>query len=584
MRRTRKLALTIDVLTSVSRQFRAALENQFYRSALGRGIWHHQQPNGAVKDEVSFDYPPHLRPGNAARGEAWLAGDYSLPGGLMREADAPAFSLTAPNRQWANALHGFDWLQDLMAIDDDAAREQALQHILAWTQADFIWKKQPMAPAVTARRLMSWSAHIPALRPYGDRRQWASIELSMANQARWLYLTMGQVSDGIDRLHAAAGLAFAGLILPQRGDILRAGMEQVSREMRRQILADGGHISRSPQAIAALLADFMALDVGLARRNITPPNGFQETLARMKTMLAMLRHEDGGLACFHGGQHVGGQTLAPLLKGYKAPAIGFARRSGYQKLTAQKTTVLVDVGDAVSGADSIAAHAAPLAFEMSHDKQRVIVNCGPSKTRGEAWSLAARAASAHSTLAFDDGAEAVFLETGLAARRLGPRLLADDWRASNRRVEDPTGVWLEASHGLFAASHGVRHNRRLFMDAQGEDIRGEDLLLPDKASIIRRGAPFHLRFHLHPSVRASLQGGGQSVLLITASGHGWQFRMAGEENTSLQIEDSVYMGESDVPMRCQQIAIGGALSENDTLIRWGLRYAGRTGRRRKAST
>jgi uncharacterized heparinase superfamily protein len=83
--------------------------------------------------------------------------------------------------------------------------------------------------------------------------------------------------------------------------------------------------------------------------------------------------------------------------------------------------------------------------------------------------------------------------------------------------------------------------------------------------------------------RALAEGGGQSVLLITASGQGWQFRMAGEENTSLQIEDSVYMGESDVPMRCQQIAIGGTLSENDTLIRWGLRYAGRTGRRRKAS-
>ena len=583
MRRTRKLALTIDVLTSVSRQFRAAIKNQFYRSALGRGFWFHQQADDAPNGEVSFDYPPHLRPGSAARGEAWLAGDYSLPGGLMRDAKAPAFSLFAPSSQWASALHSFDWLQDLMAVDDDAAREQALQHILAWTQADFIWKKQPMLPAVTARRLMSWSAHIPALRPYGDRRQWASIELSMANQARWLDLTMSQVSEGVDRLYAATGLAFAGLILPQRGDILRAGMGQVGREIRRQILPDGGHISRSPQVTAKLLADFMALDAGLARRNITPPNGFQETLARMKTILAMLCHEDGGLACFHGGQHVDSRTLAPLLKGHKAAAIGFAQRSGYQKLAAQKTTLLVDVGDALSGADSIAAHAAPLAFEMSHDKQRVIVNCGPSKTRGAAWSLAARAASAHSTLAFDDGSEAVFLEAGLAARQLGPRLLADDWRANSRRIEDPTGVWLEASHGLFAASHGVRHNRRLFMDAQGEDIRGEDLLLPDKASPVRRGARFHLRFHLHPSVRASLQGGGQSVLLITASGQGWQFRMAGEENTSLQIEDSVYMGESDVPMRCQQIAIGGTLSENDTLIRWGLRYAGRTGRRRKAS-
>jgi uncharacterized heparinase superfamily protein len=89
-----------------------------------------------------------------------------------------------------------------------------------------------------------------------------------------------------------------------------------------------------------------------------------------------------------------------------------------------------------------------------------------------------------------------------------------------------------------------------------------------------------VRFHLHPSVHSSLQAGGSGVLLVTGGGHGWQFRVGDEKNTGLAIEESVYMGHSGVPQRCQQITITGTITGRDTLIRWGLRYAGRTRRRR----
>jgi uncharacterized heparinase superfamily protein len=89
-----------------------------------------------------------------------------------------------------------------------------------------------------------------------------------------------------------------------------------------------------------------------------------------------------------------------------------------------------------------------------------------------------------------------------------------------------------------------------------------------------------LRFHLHPKVKASLQGGGNAILLLTPAGHGWQFRLASDATGGLRIEESVYMGQSGVPQRCQQITVRGRLAHGDTLMRWALRYAGRqTGRR-----
>ena len=594
MRQTRKLALMVDVLAFAGSQLGTSLQNRFYRSKAGRGLWQTNGPENTRGDELVFDYPASLRPGNSPRGEAWLARDYTLAGAAFPEAGAEvenadrafnsAFDIPAPNPQWAASLHGFDWLHDVMAVPTHPAKQDALHHILSWTRADFILQKPPMQPAIIARRLLSWSAHLPALRPLCQRREWAHIHLSMADQARWLSLTIGQARDGIAPLEAAIGLAFAGLILANRGDILRTGMEHLRREMRRQILADGGHISRAPETLARLLADLKAIEAGLLSRNITPPSHFAETLTRMRTLLMMLRHEDGGLACFHGGGNVTAEQLRPLLDGHKASNMSFANRSGYQKLKAGKTTLLMDVGNMVSGADGVTSHAAPLAFELSHNQHRVIVNCGANKMQGPAWRLAARVPAAHSTLGFDENAHQPFLSRGLGARQLGARLICDDWRVSCRRSEDPSGMWLEAGHSLFGPTHGVRHNRRLFMDAKGEDIRGEDLLFADKNARPRLGAPFHLRFHLHPSVRASLQGAGNSVLLTTGGGQGWQFRMASEENTSLRIEDSVYMGQTGVPQRCQQISISGTLGDKDTLIRWGLRYAGRTGRRRQASS
>ena len=76
----------------------------------------------------------------------------------------------------------------------------------------------------------------------------------------------------------------------------------------------------------------------------------------------------------------------------------------------------------------------------------------------------------------------------------------ENWHVTCRRVEDTTGVWLETSHDQFAASHGVRYNRRLFVDTTDEDLRGEDMLMPASSKSKYIAARFHLRFHLHPQV------------------------------------------------------------------------------------
>lgn len=574
MARAPRLASRFETLSASIVRLRQNLTFAFYRSPLGRGLWR------GANEPTLFDYPADLRPGNPLRGESWLAGDYSLPGGVLRGPGHLPFDMTPPSPTWRDSLHDFNWLPDVLAVADGGGHKAVREAILHWAVGPYLYQRAPMRPALVGRRLMRWAQALSRVKSGFDGQALARIYTSFSAQTRWLEKLAGQGDDGIERLHCALGLALAACALPQQGQILRRAIDLLDREMRRQILPDGGHASRNPAVLADLLADLLALEAVLKARQVALPAAIISARQNMQTLLSMLRHKDGRLGVFHGGLESDAAALDAVTENAAKP-ISFAQKSGYQRLDAGDSCVLVDVGDAPRGAHSIATHAAPLAFEMSHGGDRLIVNCGPNLVHGADWRLAARGLAAHSTLAFDADVTDPFLRHGLAAKRLGPRVKGEGWQVTGRRVEDKSGIWLETSHAIFLETHGVRHNRRFFIDAAGEDIRGEDLLLADMNHRPREGAAFHLRFHLHPHVKASLQSGGDAVLLLTPSGHGWQFRLASEATAALRIEESVYMGQSGIPQRCQQMAVQGRLAHGDTLMRWALRYAGRQNVRRR---
>ena len=574
MGRAPRLASRFETLSASIVRLRQNLTFAFYRSPLGRGLWR------GANEPTLFDYPADLRPGNPLRGESWLAGDYSLPGGVLRGPGHLPFDMTPPSPTWRDSLHDFNWLPDVLAVADGGGHKAVREAILHWAVGPYLYQRAPMRPALVGRRLMRWAQALSRVKSGFDGQALTRIYTSFSAQTRWLEKLAGQGDDGIERLQCALGLALAACALPQQGQILRRAIDLLDREMRRQILPDGGHASRNPAVLADLLADLLALEAVLKARQVALPAAIISARQNMQTLLSMLRHKDGRLGVFHGGLESDAAALDAVTENAAKP-ISFAQKSGYQRLDAGDSCVLVDVGDAPRGAHSIAAHAAPLAFEMSHGGDRLIVNCGPNLVHGADWRLAARGLAAHSTLAFDADVTDPFLRHGLAAKRLGPRVKGEAWQVTGRRVEDKSGIWLETSHAIFLETHGVRHNRRFFIDAAGEDIRGEDLLLADMNHRPREGAAFHLRFHLHPHVKASLQSGGDAVLLLTPSGHGWQFRLASEATAALRIEESVYMGQSGIPQRCQQMAVQGRLAHGDTLMRWALRYAGRQNVRRR---
>jgi uncharacterized heparinase superfamily protein len=284
------------------------------------------------------------------------------------------------------------------------------------------------------------------------------------------------------------------------------------------------------------------------------PEPINDAVARMAPILRFFEHGDGGLALFNDSNEEEDWLIDMALA--RADGKGLppreAPQTGFQRLGAGRTLVIVDAGAPPMPGFDRHAHAGTLSFEMSVARDRVIVNCGAHEGGGEWWT-AQRATAAHSTLVVNDTNACVFAaDTGLVR---GPV------NVTCRRDESEGNTWLEMSHDGYAAPYGVIHHRRLYLTAGGEDLRGEDRIEGDTTQ------PFVLRFHLHPDVNVSVAQNAQAAILKLPSGGWWRMRARGG---AISLADSIYMGKRGEARRTQQIVVTADPQAADHTVRWAI--------------
>src|SRR5437588_9915687 len=81
---------------------------------------------------------------------------------------------------------------------------------------------------------------------------------------------------------------------------IRSASKRLGEELTRQVLPDGGHISRNPGALIELLVDLLPLRTAFTARNIAPPPALLNAIDRMMPMLRFFRHGDGSFALING--------------------------------------------------------------------------------------------------------------------------------------------------------------------------------------------------------------------------------------------------------------------------------------------
>lgn len=493
-------------------------------------------------------------PGDPVQGAALLKGTLALEGGTV-PLHAGGFGEPVGTPVLRAAMHGFTWLRDLRALGTDAARLRARSLVADWMTAPAL---DPIAerPDVTGARIAAWLGHYDFFAASADDPFRQKMMARLVADARGLAAALPTEEVDGRALTAIKGLVAAAVAIADHSTFLARALRVLPQELSRQVLPDGCHVERSPARMMAALQDLVEIRALLQASQTTPPVALGIAIERMAVALRTLRHGDGGLALFNGTREETAALVELVLS--QAGRTGRAQtalpQGGFQRLQAGRTVLIADCGIPTGPRLDRSAHAGTLSFELSVGRDRMIVNCGAAIGASEQWRNALRATAAHSTLVIADMSSSEIKPEGLGRRPT---------RVGAQRQEAAGAHWLDASHDGYGAPFGATHHRRLYLAASGEDIRGEDQVEAGKPQ------PFVVRFHLHPSVNASLQQDGGGVLLRLPSGSGWRLRAEGAQ---LTLERSIYLGGPE-PRNSEQVVLT-TYEDGPQTMKWAISKVG----------
>lgn len=509
-------------------------------------------------------------PGDARAGTAIRAGHFLHRGLKLPLGDLDFAALTvAPT--FADYLHSFAWLRDLAATgsraDSTPIAEAVVRHWLGThgeTVSEPAWKADN-----TAWRILFWASHAPLILSSSDLVYRSAVLNHLARAARHLDRVADKTRPGTGQMVAWVGIVAASLLMPggePRQVFGEAGLRKV---LETSFYADGGNISRSPQAqLDAIMALSMLVKIYDMRRMEVPPF-IQEVLARAVPALLGLVHSDGGMGSWQGS----GATTAAYVQaivdasGVRTRPLKQARDWGYQRLVANKVVLLADAAPPPIARVTEAGCASTLAFELSDGAERIVVNCGGAALTGATipadLARGLRTTAAHSTLILADSNSTAILANGSLGKGVTEVELD--------RRETPQGSRLEMSHDGYARRHGLIHRRLLILSPNGRELRGEDLLLPAPRTRRKGDKGFALRFHLGRHISASLTADKLGALLRINGGPLWQFRTS---EGGLDIEQSLWVDGEGRPHPTEQLVVTGVAPAGGASIGWIFKHIG----------
>jgi uncharacterized heparinase superfamily protein len=517
-----------------------------------------------------FDAAPrNLRPIDPARGQTLLDGTFDLGGERLElGAGGDPWNRPSPSLGFAERLHGFGWVHDLVGVGEAGARE-ALRLALDWNRVFGRWSAFSWRADLLERRVFNLACVAKVLLDGASEFEISALSESVAQQARHLLRLKDEPPRAAERLVAivVAGVALSG----EAGDrLVSAALPRLDQALAKAVAPDGGHATRSPEAGLELLLDLLTLDDGFSLVGRLTPDRAARAIDRLTAALRFFTLPDGRLGAFQGGEPSEPARIAAALThetaAIKAEPAQDAPFSGYQRLTSPGISVMIDAGPAASGAWSLAACGQAAAIEVVCGRERLIANCGwsPQAHRPGPWRLTAGA----STVSLDEGVLGRPL-TGWRAAALGPRLVGGPSHVTHHRRENEAGVWVEVIHGGWIATTGLTHERRLFLDKAVSELRGEDRFVPQDDAH-QQSVAVAVRFHLPPDVDALVARDQRSVLLRGPSGRGWWLRSDASE---VVIEPSACF-RGGIAYKADQIVLKGRLRANrGGRVRWKLAAA-----------
>lgn len=505
---------------------------------------------GAAPDRLLLA-PIDLQTSDIFIASEMIAGRYPLAGEVVDTDGQNPFEMASLTKDFTKELHAFGWLRHLRASDDQQSEELARELVSSWMSHHCRRLKGPAWELdVAAKRLMAWLSHSPVVLANADYAFYKRFMANIALQIRYLRHVTPSSRNPQARLRAWIAIAMASLCLPSTSRMVRSAAIALDVELEKQILSDGGHISRNPQVTLDILADLLPLRQTYINLGSALPLNMLSAIDRMFLALRFFRHSNGEIALFNGASHVSANFLMSILQNDETAAQNPVNlnQSGFTRLEAGKSVLLMDTGIAPTGNLSIDAHAGSLSFEFSSDANRLIINSGAPRYQKERFAEFARLTAAHSALIVEDTSSSRVS----TSQYLGPIFIHGPTHINIEDLSDNDHMGVRASHNGYAKPYGIIHQRQLRLDRDGKSLSGLDIIeaaQADKTSNLPQ-RQIAIRFHIHPSVVLNQLTDG-SIVLTTNDGDRWIF------NATVKpiIEQDIYFADVLGARRSQQITV-----------------------------
>ena len=449
------------------------------------------------------------------------------------------FDAVPPSPEWTSALHNLAWLQHIVTGGHELHRIVARSLVLKWGAQ----RNGFRSPQVYFQALISLScaAHfLVGPSPSSFEKPFYALVEKLIRRV----LAIHSTAPG-DVLRQAMAVQYASLAFrgsPMLRDYANAKFCSIIDQV---ILADGGHVSRNPRLLLEFLLDVIPLKNAMAAKHEAVPQPLNAAIERMFPMLRMLSHGDRGLSNFQGAGTTDLGWVKAVLEHDRIAGrpLQLAPHSGYCRLAHRAGLLIMDTGvpKECNG---------PLAFEFSDGPHRIFSNCGMPHSASPAWQKAAADIAAHNTVevaSFGNGTQNA------------PRAEV---------ITSPQGSLINGTNEITGKAGKITHQRNIFLFQTGSDLRGEDRIIQVASkNLSPTQLDFTIRFHLHPTVKATSTRKGMRIVIMLANKTAWQFSARGGTMT---LEESVYLGDDSGPRKTQQIVIRGS-TDNAEPVKWALR-------------
>jgi uncharacterized heparinase superfamily protein len=460
---------------------------------------------------------------------------------------------------WLYNLHYFD---DLNATSSEDRTEWHRALLYRWITENSVGKGVGWDPYPISLRVVNWIKWVLSGHDMAIEMSW-----SLALQVRWLRRRLEYHLLGNHLLANAKAMVFAGLFFggTEAEDWYEDGIKLLSCELHEQILSDGGHFERSPMYHLIALEDLLDV-INLHRTyDMDYPQNWDGLAGQMLEWSRIMRHPDGDIPFFNDAAF--GIAPSPALLDDYAGRLGLMpgmssklmayhlAESGYARLEAGDAVLLVDL--APVGPDYLPghAHADTLAFELSLDTRRVVVNGGTSVYGTGEERLRQRSTAAHAALLVD-GQNSSEVWSGFRVARRAHVIESNVWRDHDSC--NAVGV-----HDGYRRLSGKPLHRRTWT-LRATDLRVTDELL---------GAGTHradIIYPLAPGLRPNIRGNGCIEIVDEKDGCKVLVLHSGG-GAEIVVERSSWHPRFGITIKTWQIRIqlqGKLPLSHETVLRW----------------